>query len=65
MKQPYENLAKIKKDKEIKALYMFNHPNIIKLIDVLFDESNRILVIKFRKNGSRLLIDGLQLIRIL
>lgn len=65
MKQPYENLAKIKKDKEIKALYMFNHPNIIKLIDVLFDESNRILVVKFRKNGPRLLIDGLQLIRIL
>lgn len=42
MKQPYENIAKIKKDKEIKALHMFNHPNIVKLHDVLYDEQNRI-----------------------
>ena len=38
MKQPYENIAKIKKDKEIKALYSCIHPNIIKLLDVLYDE---------------------------
>ena len=38
MKQPYENIAKIKKDKEIKALYSCVHPNIIKLLDVLYDE---------------------------
>jgi serine/threonine protein kinase len=38
MKYPYKDLSKIKKDKEIKALHMFTHPNIIKLIDVLYDE---------------------------
>ena len=38
MKHPYTDIDKIKKDKEIKALHMLNHPNIIKLIDVLYDQ---------------------------
>lgn len=38
MKHPYKDLSKVKKDKEIKALHMFNHPNIIRLIDVLYDK---------------------------
>lgn len=36
MKHKYVNLTKIKNDKEIKALKMLQHPNIIKLIDVLY-----------------------------
>lgn len=39
MKHRYANIDKIKKDKEIKALKTFSHPNIIKLIDVLYDQS--------------------------
>ena len=30
---------------------MFNHPNIIKLIDVLYDEKNRKRIKKKKKNG--------------
>ena len=37
MKHRYENIDKIKKDKEIKALKMLNHPHIIRMIDVLYD----------------------------
>lgn len=39
MKHRYSNLDKIKKDKEIKALKSLAHPNIIKLIDVLYDQA--------------------------
>ena len=37
MKHRYSNINKIKKDKQIKALKTLSHPNIIKLIDVLYD----------------------------
>lgn len=39
MKHRYSNLDKLKKDKEIKALKSLGHPNIIKLIDVLYDQA--------------------------
>lgn len=39
MKHRYSNLDKLKKDKEIKALKSLAHPNIIKLIDVLYDQA--------------------------
>lgn len=39
MKHRYANIDKLKKDKEIKALKSLSHPHIIKLIDVLYDQS--------------------------
>lgn len=39
MKHRYSNIDKLKKDKEIKALKSLAHPNIIKLIDVLYDQA--------------------------
>ena len=48
MKHRYSNINKIKKDKEIKALKNLNHPNIIKLIDVLYhsEECTSIIIIE-------------------
>lgn len=52
MKQPYENIAKIKKDKEIKALCTCSHPNIIKLLDVLYDEQQCTAPLTQKRWGS-------------
>ncbi len=38
---------------------MFNHPNIIILIDVLYDEKNRKRIKYYRKNGIGFWAHGL------